>query len=78
MPSITLKQEREKSMLRRHPWIFEGAIEKAEGRMRSGDTVDVLASDGTWLAKAAFSPESQIRARVWSFSSTEAIDNAFF
>jgi 23S rRNA (cytosine1962-C5)-methyltransferase len=65
-------------MLRRHPWIFEGAIEKAEGRMKSGDTVDVLASDGTWLAKAAFSPESQIRARVWSFTKSEAIDNVFF
>jgi 23S rRNA (cytosine1962-C5)-methyltransferase len=78
MPSITLKQEREKSMLRRHPWIFEGAIEKTDGRIRSGDTVDVLASDGTWLAKAAFSPESQIRARVWSFTKSEVIDNAFF
>jgi 23S rRNA (cytosine1962-C5)-methyltransferase len=78
MSSITLKIERDKSMLRRHPWIFEGAIEKTEGRMKSGDTVDVLASDGTWLAKAAFSPESQIRARVWSFKKSEAIDNVFF
>ncbi|AEP29823.1 class I SAM-dependent rRNA methyltransferase [Brumicola nitratireducens] len=78
MSSITLKIERDKSMLRRHPWIFEGAIEKTEGRMNSGDTVDVLASDGTWLAKAAFSPESQIRARVWSFTKSEAIDNVFF
>ena len=78
MSSITLKIERDKSMLRRHPWIFEGAIEKTEGRMNSGDTVDVLASDGTWLAKAAYSPESQIRARVWSFTKSEAIDNVFF
>jgi 23S rRNA (cytosine1962-C5)-methyltransferase len=78
MPAIILKLEREKSMLRRHPWIFEGAIERTEGRMRSGDTVDVLANDGTWLAKAAFSPESQIRARVWSFTKAEVIDNAFF
>jgi 23S rRNA (cytosine1962-C5)-methyltransferase len=78
MTSITLKVEREKSMLRRHPWIFEGAIEKTEGIIRSGDTVDILASDGTWLAKAAYSPESQIRARVWSFTKSEVIDNAFF
>jgi 23S rRNA (cytosine1962-C5)-methyltransferase len=78
MTSITLKVEREKSMLRRHPWIFEGAIEKTEGVIRSGDTVDILASDGTWLAKAAYSPESQIRARVWSFTKSEVIDNAFF
>ncbi|MFT4732004.1 MAG: 23S rRNA (cytosine1962-C5)-methyltransferase [Gammaproteobacteria bacterium] len=78
MTSITLKVEREKSMLRRHPWIFEGAIEKTEGVIRSGDTVDILANDGTWLAKAAYSPESQIRARVWSFTKSEVIDNAFF
>lgn len=78
MTAIILKKEREKSMLRRHPWIFEGAIERTEGRLRSGDTVDVLANDGTWLAKAAFSPESQIRARVWSFTKSEVIDNAFF
>jgi len=78
MAAIILKELREKSMLRRHPWIFEGAIEKTEGRLRSGDTVDVLSSDGTWLAKAAFSPESQIRARVWSFKKAEVIDNAFF
>jgi len=78
MTSITLKIEREKSMLRRHPWIFEGAIEKTEGVIRSGDTVDILSSDGTWLAKAAYSPESQIRARVWSFTKSEVIDNAFF
>jgi 23S rRNA (cytosine1962-C5)-methyltransferase len=78
MTSITLKIEREKSMLRRHPWIFEGAIERTEGVIRSGDTVDILANDGTWLAKAAYSPESQIRARVWSFTKSEVIDNAFF
>jgi 23S rRNA (cytosine1962-C5)-methyltransferase len=78
MSSITLKREREKSMLRRHPWIFEGAIEKAEGTLRSGETVDVLAHDGTWLAKAAYSPQSQIRARVWSFEKAEVIDNSFF
>jgi 23S rRNA (cytosine1962-C5)-methyltransferase len=78
MTSITLKIEREKSMLRRHPWIFEGAIERTEGIIRSGDTVDILANDGTWLAKAAYSPESQIRARVWSFTKSEVIDNAFF
>ncbi|MBF7072933.1 class I SAM-dependent methyltransferase [Glaciecola sp. MH2013] len=78
MSAITLRQEREKSMLRRHPWIFEGAIEKAEGTLRSGETVDVLAHDGTWLAKAAYSPSSQIRARVWSFERDEVIDNSFF
>jgi 23S rRNA (cytosine1962-C5)-methyltransferase len=78
MSTIILKEGREKSMLRRHPWIFEGAIQETQGRLKIGDTADVLASDGTWLAKAAFSPHSQIRARVWSFTKSEAIDNVFF
>ncbi len=64
--------------MRRHPWLFEGAVAKLDGRARSGDTVEVLAHDGRSLARAAWSPKSQIRARVWSFDATETIDDAFF
>jgi 23S rRNA (cytosine1962-C5)-methyltransferase len=77
-PSIVLKEEREKSLLRKHPWVFEGAIEHEVGTPRSGATVDVISSTGEWLAKAAYSPHSQIRARVWSFNQDTVIDNAFF
>ena len=62
-----LKQGREKSLLRRHPWIFSGAIDAVSGSPASGDTVEVSAADGRFLAWAAWSPQSQIRARVWSF-----------
>lgn len=75
---IILKAEREKSLLRKHPWIFDGAILRETGRPRLGATVDVLSHDGTWLAKAAYSPHSQIRARVWSFNADTIIDNNFF
>jgi 23S rRNA (cytosine1962-C5)-methyltransferase len=64
---IQLKPGREKSLLRRHPWVFSGAIDKLHGSPASGDTVEVCASDGRFLAWAAWSPQSQIRARVWSF-----------
>jgi 23S rRNA (cytosine1962-C5)-methyltransferase len=64
---IHLKAGREKSLLRRHPWVFSGAIDKLYGSPASGDTVQVRASDGRFLAWAAWSPQSQIRARVWSF-----------
>ena len=64
---IQLKPGREKSLLRRHPWVYSGAIDKLHGSPVSGDTVEVRASDGRFLAWAAWSPQSQIRARVWSF-----------
>ncbi|MGC2518497.1 MAG: class I SAM-dependent rRNA methyltransferase [Burkholderiales bacterium] len=70
-PRLTLKPGRERSVLRRHPWIFSGAIEALRGAPASGDTVEVHAADGRFLAWAAFSPVSQIRARVWSFDAAE-------
>ena len=73
---IVLKKGREKSLKRRHPWIFSGAVEKASGK--AGDTVDVLDSSKHFLARAAYSPKSQIRARVWSFDQAEAVDAGFF
>jgi 23S rRNA (cytosine1962-C5)-methyltransferase len=73
-----LKPGREKSLRQRHPWIFSGAIAQLKGHPGSGDTVDIRAADGSFLARAAFSPASQIRARAWSFDEGEAIDDAFF
>ncbi|MDT0594200.1 class I SAM-dependent rRNA methyltransferase [Glaciecola petra] len=78
MASLVLKENREKSLLRNHPWVFDGAIEEEIGTPRSGATVDILSSSGKWLAKAAYSPHSQIRARVWSFNQDTIIDNNFF
>ncbi len=76
--SIVLSAGREKSLRRRHPWVFSGAVKSVRGHPSPGDTVDVVAADGTWLARAAFSPESQIRARVWTFDADETVDEAFF
>ncbi len=70
-PQLSLKPGRERSLLRRHPWIFSGAIGELRGAPHSGDTVEVRAADGRFLAWAAYSPASQIRARVWSFEETE-------
>jgi 23S rRNA (cytosine1962-C5)-methyltransferase len=74
---LILAPGKERSLLRRHPWIFAGSVERLAGRARPGDTVEVVAG-GQVLAKAAWSPASQIRARVWSFDPDEIIDNAFF
>jgi 23S rRNA (cytosine1962-C5)-methyltransferase len=78
MATLTLHPGKEKSVLRRHPWLFSGAVAHLEGRARPGDTVDVVSHQGRPLARAAWSPASQIRARIWSFEPEEAIDHAFF
>lgn len=76
MKSIRLREGKERSLLRRHPWIFESAI--AKGGADAGETVRIDAADGRFLAWAAFSPASRIRARAWSFDADERIDAAFF
>jgi 23S rRNA (cytosine1962-C5)-methyltransferase len=71
-----LREGKERSLLRRHPWIFESAI--AKGGADAGETVRVESKDGQFLAWAAFSPASKIRARAWSFDEGQRIDAAFF
>ncbi len=78
MSSIILKPGREKSLLRRHPWIFSGAVERVDGCPAAGATVDLFSARGDFLARAAFSPNSQIRARVWTFDPSEAVNADFF
>jgi 23S rRNA (cytosine1962-C5)-methyltransferase len=74
--SIRLREGRERSLQRRHPWVFESSI--ARGGADAGETVRVEAADGSFLAWAACSPASQIRLRAWSFDEAERIDAAFF
>lgn len=75
---LFLAKGREKSLLRRHPWVFSGAVQRVEGKAHSGETIDILDSQGKWLARGAYSPESQIRARVWTFQQDEEINIDFF
>jgi 23S rRNA (cytosine1962-C5)-methyltransferase len=76
MKSIRLRPGKERSLLRRHPWVFEGSI--ASGKADAGETVRVEAHDGEFLAWGAYSPQSAIRVRAWSFEQAERIDAAFF
>ncbi len=75
MKIIRLLDGKERSLLRRHPWVFAGSIER--GKADPGETVRVEAADGRFLAWGAFSPSSQIRVRAWSFDEAERIDHAF-
>ena len=75
--NLIIKPGREKSLLRRHPWVFASALQPVDKDIASGSTVDLLAPNGSFLARASYSPISQIRARVWTFID-EPIDKEFF
>ncbi len=77
-PAILLREGREKSLQRRHPWVFSGAVEHIDGAPASGDTLPVRDVNGQFLAWAAYNAGSQITARVWSWHEDEAIDTDFF
>lgn len=76
--SIYLVKGREKSLRRRHPWVFSRGIQRIEGKPSLGETVDIFDHKGEWLARGAYSPQSQIRVRVWTFNKKEAVDVDFF
>jgi 23S rRNA (cytosine1962-C5)-methyltransferase len=74
--TIRLREGKERSLQRRHPWVFQGSIAKGGGD--AGETVRVEDAGGRFLAWGAFSPTSAIRVRAWSFDEAERIDAAFF
>jgi 23S rRNA (cytosine1962-C5)-methyltransferase len=78
MAKLILKPGRERSLLRRHPWIFSGAVARVEGGPATGETIEVRASTGAFLAWAAYSAASQIVARVWDFRESARVDRDWF
>ena len=76
MNKLILKAGREKSLKRRHPWIFSGAVAKVQGEPGAGETIEIHSATGEFLAVAAYSPQSQIVARVWDWKA-RPVDGAF-
>jgi 23S rRNA (cytosine1962-C5)-methyltransferase len=76
-PTVKLVAGRDKSVRRRHPWIFSGAIAGVEGDPAPGGNVLVRAADGEPLGWGALSPRSQIAVRMWTFDADRRIDSAF-
>jgi len=76
MKKVVIRPGKERSLVKRHPWVFESSV--ARGGGDPGETVRVESADGAFLCWAAFSPQSQIRLRAWSFDEADRIDAAFF
>ncbi len=77
MLTVRLKKGREASLLRRHPWIFSGAIDSVEGSPEPGETVQIVSHSQELLAVGGYSPQSQIRVRIFRFGAG-SIDREFF
>lgn len=78
MFTITLKPKRDRPTRLGHPWIFSGAIATQDGEPAPGEPVVVRAASGDLLGVGAWSPESQIRVRMWRFGEGAPVDEAFF
>ena len=76
---IYLRRGKEESLLRRHPWIFSGAIErvKSQGEVKEGEVVDVFTKSGEFIARGHYQIGS-IAVRVLTFEEQEQIDQAWW
>jgi 23S rRNA (cytosine1962-C5)-methyltransferase len=75
---LILNPEREKSLKRLHPWVFSKAVERIVNPPSNGGDINIYSNDGTFLARGSYSPNSQIRARIWTFDQNEKINTEFF
>ncbi len=78
MVQVWLKKGKERSLWRRHPWVYDTAVQKVSGKPQNGETVQVMSYDGKFLAWASYSKDSTLRARCWSFIESETIDAQWF
>ncbi|MBS4845209.1 MAG: class I SAM-dependent rRNA methyltransferase [Burkholderiales bacterium] len=74
MPTLILKPGKERALLRRHPWVYSTGVANVKGKPQSGDTIKIVDNKGNFLAWGAYSPESALRARCWSFNEQDVIN----
>tara|TARA_Y100001978_G_scaffold123897_1_gene110528 strand:- start:2180 stop:3370 length:1191 start_codon:yes stop_codon:yes gene_type:complete len=67
---VTLKPTKEKSILRRHPWVFSGAIKNIEQGIINGDIVEIINNKGRFLGYGHYN-EGSIAVRLFEFSAVE-------
>lgn len=73
---VILKPEKEAAILRFHPWVFSGAVDRITGHREEGAVADVFSHRGEWLATGHFSSGS-IALKIFSFQRLN-VDEAFW
>jgi 23S rRNA (cytosine1962-C5)-methyltransferase len=74
--SVQIRKGKEQSLLRKHPWVFSGAIFSNVSEIEDGDIVVVEDFKGRFLAKGHFQ-HATISVRILSFEDSE-INQEFF
>ncbi len=77
LPRLTLRPGKEQSLQRRHPWVFSGAISRADRQPQEGDLVDLYTSTGDFIARGHCGIGS-IAVRILTFDPAETIDPDFW
>ncbi len=77
-PNLYLKSGREYSRAKGHPWVFSGAVGKAEGKPEAGDLVKAVAADGNPLGLGFYNPRTDIAFRLLTPDTTQVIDRSFW
>lgn len=76
LPKVILKKRRALPFFSRHPWVFAGAIDRAEGTLAAGDEVQLVSDRGKFIARGLYNPNSNIRVRLYSWREDLPIDDA--
>ncbi|MEN6496615.1 MAG: class I SAM-dependent rRNA methyltransferase [Thermoguttaceae bacterium] len=78
MAQVVLKPRKARPFYGRHPWVLDSAVERVEGAPADGDIVDLVSDKGKFVARGVFNSRSRIRVRLYTWRSTEALDEAFW
>ncbi|MEX2121498.1 MAG: class I SAM-dependent rRNA methyltransferase [Pirellulales bacterium] len=78
MPQVVLRPRKARPFHGRHPWVLDSAIERVEGEPANGDVVDLVSDRGQWLARGVFNGRSRIRVRLYTWTESENLDEAFW
>ncbi|MVO10153.1 methyltransferase domain-containing protein [Flavobacterium sp. TP390] len=76
-PKVILKKGKEKSILRRHPWVFSGAVYGVSREIEDGEMVDVVDYNNAHLGTGFFSDRGSIVVRILTFND-ETFDSNFW
>jgi 23S rRNA (cytosine1962-C5)-methyltransferase len=74
--SVTIKHQRQFPFLARHPWVHIGSMADDGASLQVGQVVDVLGSDGAWIAQGLINPGSRLRVRLYSWDREQPVDLA--
>lgn len=78
VPTVAVKPSRQFPFLARHPWVHVSSLIEAQPELVRGSVVDLVAHDGSWLARGLYNPDSKLRVRLYSWDSQQSLDGAFF